>query len=137
METYRGVVYPSDCDVIGHMNVKNYTGAFDQAMWHLVHAAGYRTIWASDRGEGWVDAEHVTRFQRELTVGSLYRIESRVLKVGTSSLRSFHELYDVDHAEPAATCEMVSVYFDLNVRAPKPIGEVLARGLRSLSETPI
>lgn len=132
METFRGVVYPANCDAMGHMNVKAYTGAFDQAMWHLVHAAGYRVAWASERGEGWVDAEHVTRFRRELTAGALYRIDSAVVKVGRTSLKSFHTLYDVDQPEPAATCDMVSVYFDLVARAPKPIGEELARGFRFL-----
>jgi len=132
METFRGVVYPADCDAMGHMNVKAYTGAFDQAMWHLVHAAGHRTAWAKERAEGWFDAEHVTRFKRELTAGALYRIESRVAKVGRTSLKSVHTLYDVDHPDPAATCDMVSVYFDLKARVRKPIGEDLARGLRFL-----
>ena len=112
------------------MNVKAYTGAFDQAMWHLVHTACYRTAWADERGEGWVDAGHVTRFKQELTVGSLYRIASYTLKVGRTSLRSFHTLYNVDQADPTSTCEMVSVYFDLKTRMPKPIDDDRVSGLR-------
>lgn len=130
IETYRGVVYPNDCDAMGHMNVKAYTGAYDQAMWHLVHAAGYSASWVKQCDEGWVDAEHLTRFKHELAVGSLYKIVSRITKIGTTSVRSFHELFDVDRAEPASTCEMVSIYFDLKVRKPKPLRDELAQGLR-------
>ena len=31
--TYRGVVYPWDCDHMGHMNVMRYVGKFDEATW--------------------------------------------------------------------------------------------------------
>ena len=37
LDCYRGVVYPAQCDAMGHMNVQYYVAAFDQAMWHLAH----------------------------------------------------------------------------------------------------
>jgi acyl-CoA thioester hydrolase len=33
--TFQGVVYPSQCDHMGHMNVMWYTGRFDEATWQL------------------------------------------------------------------------------------------------------
>src|SRR5262249_6078235 len=33
--TARSVVYPWQCDHMGHMNVMWYTGKFDEATWHL------------------------------------------------------------------------------------------------------
>ena len=34
-ETLRGVVYPAQCDAMGHLTVKEYMGFFDQAEWHF------------------------------------------------------------------------------------------------------
>ena len=34
--TYKGVVYPWECDQMGHMNVMWYTGKFDQATCSLL-----------------------------------------------------------------------------------------------------
>ena len=39
-ETYRGTVYPWQCDHMGHMNVMGYVGKFDEATWQLFHAIG-------------------------------------------------------------------------------------------------
>ncbi|HYB53920.1 MAG TPA: hypothetical protein VEG84_08640 [Thermoanaerobaculia bacterium] len=34
--TYRGAVYPSQCDHVGHMSVPSDVGRFDEASWQLV-----------------------------------------------------------------------------------------------------
>ncbi len=115
MRTYSGVVYPAHSDAMGHMNVQYYVAAFDQAMWHLVHALGYRTQWQEERGEGWADVQHNVSFSRELKVGGLFYVESRVGQVGTKSLTTVHEMFDVS-GELAASNEIKSVYFDLKAR---------------------
>ena len=38
--TYRGAVYPSQCDHMGHMNVMWYVARFDEATWQLFAAIG-------------------------------------------------------------------------------------------------
>ena len=40
VETYRGVIYPWQCDHMGHMNVMWYVGKFDEATWNLFAVAG-------------------------------------------------------------------------------------------------
>lgn len=32
--TYRGTVYPWQCDHVGHMNIMWYVGKFDEANWN-------------------------------------------------------------------------------------------------------
>ena len=39
-ETYRGAIYPWQCDHMGHMNVMWYVGKFDEATWNLFAALG-------------------------------------------------------------------------------------------------
>lgn len=129
MRTYSGVVYPAHCDAMGHMNVQYYVAAFDQAMWHLVHALGYRTVWQKERGQGWADVQHNVTFSKELAVGSLFRVESTVSTVGTKSLTTHHRLYDMD-GDLCASNEIKSVYFDLVARK----GVVLPEEIRSNAE---
>lgn len=129
MRTYSGVVYPANCDAMGHMNVQYYVAAFDQAMWHLVHVLGYRTEWQKERGEGWADVQHNVTFSKELAVGSLFYVESAVSNVGGKSLTTFHRLFDMD-GQLCASNEIKSVYFDLAERK----GLVLPDGIRSNAE---
>ena len=51
--TYRGAVYASHCDHIGHMNIASYGAKFDEANWVLFcelgltpsYLRGERTAW--------------------------------------------------------------------------------------------
>lgn len=121
LTTYRGVVYPAQCDAMGHMNVQYYVAAFDQAMWHLVLWLGFKPSWPSDRGEGWADVRYVIEFRRELSAGRLFSVESTVTQVGNTSLGSHHRLLESDSGKVAAEIEMTSVYFDLRNRASRAL----------------
>jgi acyl-CoA thioester hydrolase len=115
MRTYSGVVYPSQCDAMGHMNVQHYVAAFDQAMWHLVYSLGYRPEWQTTKAEGWADVRHDVTFSKELKPGNLFYIESGVIDCGIKSLTSIHQLLTVE-GEIAAKDEIKSVYFSLAAR---------------------
>lgn len=119
--TYQGVVYPAQCDAMGHMNVQFYIAAFDQAFWHLIAATGYSATWIADRQEGWADRRYEIDFRRELRVGSLFEIHSAVVKVGRTSLTSRHRLTDKADGALCAELLAISVYFDLAVRQSMPL----------------
>jgi len=38
--TYRGTVYPWQCDHVGHMNIMWYVGKFDEANWNFFARSG-------------------------------------------------------------------------------------------------
>lgn len=131
-DTFRGLVYPAQCDAMGHMNVQHYIAAFDQAMWHLVHEIGYRKPAGPNIGHGWADVRHVVEYRRELAAGMLYRVASSVEKVGRSSLVTRHRMFELDSGELAAECEMTSVYFDLAARVSAPLPQSLGDAARAL-----
>jgi acyl-CoA thioester hydrolase len=131
-ETFRGLVYPAQCDAMGHMNVQHYVAAFDQAMWHLVHEIGYRKPATPGTGHGWADVRHVVDYRRELPAGSLYKVMSGIGKVGRSSLVTIHRMVASEDDELAAECEMTSVYFDLSTRASCPMPQSLREAAMAL-----
>src|ERR1700758_2810342 len=56
----RGVVYPWQCDHMGHMNVMWYTGKFDEATWHLFGYIGVTPSYLRDQARhGWPAAGYV------------------------------------------------------------------------------
>jgi acyl-CoA thioester hydrolase len=121
--TYRGVVFPGQCDAMGHMNVQHYIAAFDQAMWHLVSELGYRVSWVADRKQGWADVRYLVNYRRELQAGELFHVYSSVQKIGRTSLTTFHQLLVSESGDVAADVEMTSVYFDLAARTALEIPE--------------
>lgn len=114
--TYQGVVYPAQCDAMGHMNVQYYVAAFDQSLWHLMAAVGYSHVWITERKVGWADRRYEIDFRRELSVGSLFSIESHVVKVGGTSLTTRHIVSETGTGVINAELVAVSVYFDLAKR---------------------
>lgn len=133
--TYQGVVYPAQCDAMGHMNVQYYIAAFDQSFWHLIAAGGYSAAWIADRHEGWADRRYEIDFRRELPVGSLFEVHSAVVKVGRTSITARHRLTDKADGHLCAELLAVSVYFDLARRVARPVPEALRNGVRALAQT--
>lgn len=120
LRTYQGVVYPAQCDAMGHMTVQYYVAAFDQAMWNLVYALGWRPAAAPDR-TGFADVRHVTNYRAELAAGAPFAVDSVPVRCGRSSILTSHRMYDAASGTLAAEMEMTSVHFDLLRRAAIPL----------------
>jgi acyl-CoA thioester hydrolase len=121
MITFRGIVYPAQCDAMGHMNVQHYTAVFDQAMWHLVTQLGFCPSWVTKKNQGWADVRYLINFREELRVGELFHSVSSVVKVGRTSLQTHHRILNTEQETCAADVEMTSVYFDLKKRVSRPV----------------
>ncbi len=80
LRTYQAVVYPAQCDAMGHMTVQYYVAAFDQAMWNLVYSLGWRPPAPPVRA-GFADVRHVTDYKSELGVGVPFVVDSLPRKV--------------------------------------------------------
>jgi acyl-CoA thioester hydrolase len=50
--TYKGAVYPWQCDHIGHMNVMWYVGKFDEANWNFLATLGLTPTYFAERCRG-------------------------------------------------------------------------------------
>lgn len=131
---FRGVVYPAQCDAMGHMTVQYYTAAFDQAMWGLVYDLGWRAD-PDRKSRGFADVKHVVSFAHELALGTPFRIDSMVRRIGRSSLVTAHSLIDLETGGIAAEMEMTSVHFDLVKRASTPFSDAFRADVLTLLGT--
>jgi acyl-CoA thioester hydrolase len=89
--TYRGTVYPWQCDHLGHMNVMWYAGKFDEASWQLLSAVGLTRKRFEREGSGMAAVEQRIEYKRELHAGDTISIRSTVLEVTDKPIRLQHE----------------------------------------------
>jgi acyl-CoA thioester hydrolase len=126
--TYRGVVYPWHCDHVGHMNVMWYVGKFDEATWQLFAMFGLTPSFLRDQGRGMAAVQQNITYKRELRAGDVVSIRSGVLEIREKVIRFFHEMYNDETGEIAATAELTGVHLDTVLRKSCPFpAEVVER----------
>lgn len=126
--TYRGVVYPWQCDHMGHMNVMWYVGKFDEATWQLFSMLGLPPSFLREQNRGMAAVQENITYKRELRPGDVVSIRSGVLEVKEKAIRFFHEMYNDETGEIAATAEMTGVHLDTVMRKSSPFpGQVFER----------
>jgi acyl-CoA thioester hydrolase len=119
--TYRGAVYPWQCDHMGHMNVQWYVEKFDEACWHLLAQLGLSGARLRREGLAMAAVEQRLEYKRELHAGDAVTIRSRVLDVTDKSIRMRHELRLDETSQVAATTEIVAVHLDAATRKARSL----------------
>src|SRR5262245_62090015 len=69
--TYRGLIYPWQCDHMGHMNVMWYTGKFDEASWALLSKLGLTQARLQEMKRAMAAVQQNITYKRELYAGDV------------------------------------------------------------------
>lgn len=129
----RGVVYPWQCDHMGHMNVMWYTGKFDEATWHMFGHIGVTPSYLRDHNRGMAGLQMDTTYKRELFAGDLVIIRSEVLEMREKVIRLQHEMFNAETGEIAAMTTLTAAHINRETRKSCPFPEeVLVRGRGSI-----
>ena len=104
--TYRGTVYPWQCDHVGHMNIMWYVGKFDEANWNLFARLGLTPSYLRESGRGMAAVQQNIAYKRELLAGDIVEVRSRLVEIRDKSVRFLHEMRNAETGEVAATCEI-------------------------------
>ena len=64
--TYRGTVYPWQCDHVGHMNVMWYVHKFDEATWQFFASIGLTPAFLRDNHRGMAAVQQNISYKQEL-----------------------------------------------------------------------
>jgi acyl-CoA thioester hydrolase len=110
--TYRGTVYPWQCDHIGHMNIMWYVGKFDEANWNMFARLGLTPSYLRQSGRGMAGVQQNISYKRELFAGDIIEVTSKLLELREKSIRFLHEMRNAETGEIAATCEITAVHLD-------------------------
>jgi acyl-CoA thioester hydrolase len=116
-EAARTVVYPWNCDSMGHFATQHYMKVFDDATYHLLGALGYSLRDAGETRRGWADVSHKINYLKELRAGDLLVALSSVQNVGNKSLTYRTRLVRAEQPqEDCAVLTGVIAHFDLERR---------------------
>jgi acyl-CoA thioester hydrolase len=119
--TYRGTIYPWQCDHMGHMNVMWYVGKFDEASWNLLAAAGLTSTYLREQNRGVFAAEQHLSYQSELLAGDTILVRSRVIEAREKVVMFVHEMFNAETETLAATARYVAVHVDRATRKSCPL----------------
>lgn len=114
--TYRGTVYPWQCDHVGHMNIMWYVGKFDEANWNLFARIGLTPSYLRESNRGMAAVQQNISYKRELLAGDIVEIRSTLLELREKSIRFVHEMRNAETGEVAAICEITGVHMDRDAR---------------------
>jgi acyl-CoA thioester hydrolase len=102
------------------MNTQHYCGMFDTATFHfLASLSGFRKL--KSAGLGWADRRQTITYESELVAGELVIVRTTPLRVGRTSVSYLHRMQNVETETLHATCENVTVLFDLSRREAVPL----------------
>jgi len=133
--TYRGVIYPWQCDHMGHMNVMWYSSKFDEACWQLLSTLGLHTQRFAQDGSAMAAVEQHIQYKRELHAGDAVTIQSALLEVKNKSIHMLHKMIHDASGEVAATTVVVGVHIDAVIRKAISLPEdVRQRAVRMKEE---
>jgi acyl-CoA thioester hydrolase len=96
VETYRGMVVPGECDVMGHLTIACYCDRFVDAAFSLIERLAPA---AAPPAAAWRSTSLFMRYEKELGAGDGIAIRSGVVGREGDEIRLGHEL--VESATPA------------------------------------
>jgi acyl-CoA thioester hydrolase len=130
--TYRGTVYPWQCDHVGHMNVMWYVGKFDEATWQFFNVLGLTPSFlrTAKRGMAAVD-QHISYIQ-ELHAGDVVTVRTTLLEVKEKSIRFVHEMTNDESNQVVARTTLKAVHTDTEARKSCAFPEAIATKAASM-----
>jgi acyl-CoA thioester hydrolase len=118
--THFGIVYPRECDHMGHLNVAYYVQKFDAATWNFFFSIGLTPSMLREGDIHLAGVEQKLAYKKELHPGDVIEIRTSVVEARGKIIRFRHEMIARESGELAATCEIVGVCLDKATRKSKP-----------------
>jgi acyl-CoA thioester hydrolase len=110
--TYRGAIYASHCDHIGHMNIAAYGAKFDEATWVFFCELGLTPSYLRGERFGMAGVQQNITYSRELLAGDVIEISTGVVEVSDRRMRFRHVMRNLENSSVAAECELTAVHLD-------------------------
>lgn len=110
--TYRGAVYATHCDHMGHMNVAAYGAKFDEAIWVLFCEIGLTPSYLRSAHGGMAGVQQNISYRQELFAGDVIEIRTHMLEVTDKRVRFRHDMHNIETGAIAAVAELTAVHLD-------------------------
>ncbi len=132
VESYRGHVLASECDLFGHMNVQFYTTCISQAMATMFGAVGLTADEIGKRNRGFAAVEQNCRYFSEILAGDIVHMESGILKTSSKTVTFYHRLFNGSSKVPSFTSTITAAYMDLSSRKAVELDDMVLSNIEGL-----
>ena len=132
MVTYRGAVYASHCDHIGHMNIVSYGAKFDEANWVFFCEIGLTPSYLRSPTRGMAGVQQNITYKKELFAGDVIEIRTWVLEVSEKRMCVHHEMRNIETGVVAAVSDITSVHLDKQAHKACPLPPAVQRAAEAL-----
>jgi len=130
--TYCGVVYPYQCDHMGHLNVQHYVAKFDQATWKVFAMIGVNRTYIQEKKLGVAAIRQNITYRRELLPGDTVTIRSGILEINAKQIQLYHEMRNDETGQVAATTLITAIHMDIQKRRACPFPDEILESARGL-----
>ena len=118
--TYRGVIHPWQCDLMGHMNVVHYVSKFDDAAWQFFSMLGADLKYFEKKHCGVAALQQNISYKAELHAGNTVTIRSGVIGIKEKVFTMVHEMRNDATGDISAVMILTAVHFNTRKRKSCP-----------------
>jgi len=132
VESYRGQVLASECDLLGHMNIQFYISRLSHAIWNMCYFVGMtpEEIKGSKRALATVQQE--SSYLAELLAGDIIHMETAVLKASGKTITFSSKLFNSATGKAVLTNISTVAYMDLEARKAVPLTDLMREKIKGL-----
>lgn len=131
IETFRRIVDPNDCDMLGHMNISRYFACVSDAGLGLMTAFGLgQDQIIAGRKQAFAVVHFDTTFHKEVRPGEWIYIRSGITEIGRRSATFHHRMYRATDDFLLFDATAKAVLMDLDSRRATVIDDDLAANMR-------
>jgi len=116
VESYRGHVLSSECDMMGHMNIQFYGACVSKAMKHMFTTIGFTPSHMKQIQKGFAAVEQTTKYRSELLAGDIMHMESAIIDFSDKSLTIHHRLINSATGKLSYDTKVTALHFDMKAR---------------------
>lgn len=132
IETFRRIIDPKACDILGHMNIGSYFSCVSDAGFGLMTAFGMgRDQVLGGRRQGFAVVHSDANYHREVLAGDWVYIRSGIVEIGRRSTRFHHRMFRADDDRLLFDVTVKCVLMDLEKRRAAVLDEDLKQAMRA------
>jgi acyl-CoA thioester hydrolase len=123
VESYRGQVLASECDLLSHMNIQFYISRLSHATWTMCYFIGMTPEEIKGGKRALATVQQDSTYLAELMAGDIIHMETGVLQSSHKTISLRHRLFNSSTGKLVFENTSTVVYMDLDQRKAVPLTE--------------
>lgn len=113
IETYRGIVFPWDVDIVGHFTVASYFARLEDATLGALEAIGLGPSYMERERRACMTVDCYVRYVEELRDGDILHVQSGVIAADDEGVLLGHKFFNSDTGAVCTTVEQRTLHVQL------------------------